>query len=135
MRLPLPTPAGDIFPLFEYPRQTFRILRPVQDEVWAELRLFRTQSVCRGLVSRRHRGRTENSKARLANMIAACTEQAEDLFWLAEEASSNTAPLLHYYSMLNLAKALIYLEDPNHLRELPDLHHGLTMGPILLPYE
>jgi hypothetical protein len=59
-------------------------------------------------------------------MLRSCLSQAEDLFLLAESAAANTSALLYYYSMLNLAKALIYLEEPNALVTPKDFSHGLT---------
>lgn len=64
-----------------------------------------------------------------ANQISMCINQASEYFLAANQVSINTSPLLYFYGMLSLAKALIvankqevFLEDINY--------HGLHSRPI-----
>jgi hypothetical protein len=59
-----------------------------------------------------------------ASQISYCVLQADEYFRAAESVSINTSPLLLFYGMLSLAKALIIANDPTKLLE--DVkYHGL----------
>ena len=61
---------------------------------------------------------------RKASQISYCILQADEYFRAAESVSINTSPLLLFYGMLSLAKALIVANDPTKL--LADMkYHGL----------
>ena len=127
MRYPNPSPHTDLSPLFEYDVSTYGIFRPLEEEVWAAIRLLATEDICVSLLRRRRsrKGRRPPLK-NLASKIGSCVTQADEYFWMALDASPRAAPLLHYYSMLNLTKALIYLEAPERLEDEGGLLHGLS---------
>lgn len=127
MRYPIPSPHTDLSPLFEYDYSTYVVFRPLEEEVWAAIRLLATEDICVTLLRRRRsrKGRRPPLK-NLASKIGSCITQADEYFWMALEASPRAAPLLHYYSMLNLTKALIYLEAPERLEDESGLLHGLS---------
>jgi hypothetical protein len=60
-----------------------------------------------------------------ASQIAYSIAQAYEYFVAADSVSLTTSPLLYFYGMLSLAKALILANDPSKL--LSDIpYHGLT---------
>ncbi len=113
-------------PYFEYAPYPVQIMRPMADEIWASIRLINVEEICLGQLKRKFHGRRDRLLRELAHQIRSCVTQAEEFFWIAQSASSRVAPLLHYYSMLNLAKALIFLKAPDRLSRKPHFYHGLT---------
>jgi len=126
MRYREPAHATHVDPYFEYNPSECVIMRPLEEEIWAALGPLRTEGTARWLLERRLPNASEELRAQLATRIASCVRQADEYFWLAVEAPPRIAPLLHYYSMFNLAKAAIYLRSPDRLERRDDFSHGLT---------
>lgn len=90
-----------------------------EKEIWRYLRLFTHESYVENFV------KDENAKAQ----IVSCLKQAEEIYALSKSASMLTKPILYYYGMQRLAKALIFLKNPEiDQRNLK--HHGLGGGGI-----
>lgn len=121
-----PTKTTHTTAYFEYPDSFPHTMRPVEEEIWSALRLLGAQGAALRLLRRRFPTRREARLTPVAGQIASCVRQAEEYFWLAVKAPSRIAPLLHYYSMLNLTKALIYLAWPERLQHSSQFRHGLT---------
>ncbi len=114
-------------PFFEYEPTSNTIIRPVEEEIWQLIRLLGIEDFCIGqLKQRRSAAGRRRPLEGIASDIRSCITQAEEYFGLALNASPRTAPLLHYYSMLNLTKALVYLEAPEKLETKRHFLHGLT---------
>jgi len=83
-------------------------------EVWRYLSLFSNKSYIDKLV-----------KEKAKDQIVSCVRQATEFYSLSKSASILTKPILLYYGMQRLAKALIFLKNPdvnvNDLR-----NHGLS---------
>lgn len=90
-----------------------------QTETWRYLELFSKDSYVTPLV------KNEAAKAQ----IVSCIQQAAEIYSVSKSASILTKPILLYYGMQRLAKALIFLKNPavdvKNLRT-----HGLTGGEI-----
>lgn len=127
MRYPNPSPYTHMSPFFEYHSSSGAIIRPLEHEIWAAIRLLSAHDICVAQLKKRRSpaGRRGQLK-RIASQIGSCITQAEEYFRMALQASPRAAPLLHYYSMLNLTKALIYLEVPQRLANERGLYHGLV---------
>jgi hypothetical protein len=84
-------------------------------ETWRYLRLFSKESYVAKLVKEKT----------ATDQIVSCVRQAGEIYSLSESTSLLTKPVLLYYGMQRLAKALIFLRnpniDPNDLKK-----HGLT---------
>ncbi|MCB0206494.1 MAG: hypothetical protein KDH89_16865 [Anaerolineae bacterium] len=64
-----------------------------------------------------------------STQIAYSISQAREYYYAADAVSVATSPLLYFYGMLSLAKALIVANDPNLL--LDEIkYHGLSSRPI-----
>ena len=87
----------------------------IERETWRYLNLFSNKSYVSRVV--------KEEAAR--EQIVACIEQAQEIFSLAKSASILTKPVLLYYGMQRLAKALIFMKNPAvNLNNLKD--HGLS---------
>lgn len=64
-----------------------------------------------------------------ASQIAYCITQASEFYKAADSITINTSPLLYFYGMLALAKALIVANHPDLLLEDVN-YHGFTTRPI-----
>ena len=126
MRYPKPAPYTETIRLCEYDTHVLSVVRPLEEEIWAAIRLLAVEGVCMVQLRRRFPTRREGPLTKIASMISSCITQAEEYYRLAVRSSNRVAPLLHYYSMLNLAKALIWLEAPTRLSTANHFHHGLS---------
>lgn len=126
MRYPKPSSATRTDPYFEYEASKVHTLRPLQEEVWTAIRLLAVPDIGFEELRKRFPRRRERPLRKIATMLGSCVTQAEEYFRLALGANSRAAPLLHYYSVLNLTKALIYLDAPARLADKKGLRHGLS---------
>lgn len=126
MRYRQPAQPTHTEPYFEYNPSECVIMRPLEEEIWAALGPLRAEGTVRWLLQRTLPSAKEEVRAQLAVQIASCVRQAQEYFWLAVEAPPRIAPLLHYYTMLNLAKALIFLDSPHRLASAGHFTHGLA---------
>lgn len=92
--------------------------RTLEEGVWRYLDLFFQM----GNIERRA------GSPKRANLINLYFRQGKEYYQTSKEATVLTKPMLLYYGMLNLSKALILLRDPN---VTPDnfQFHGLTTKP------
>lgn len=88
-------------------------------ETWTYLRLFSNESYVSKLVK----------EEKIKDEIVSCIRQAEEIYNLAKSSSVLTKPILLFYGMQRLAKALIFLKNPEV--DINDLrNHGLSGGGI-----
>lgn len=116
-------PAWDL-PLYG-PVNAMTTISPPETEIWGHLLSMtavpRFRAVARG----------HGLSAPLANAAFASARafllQAHDYYVAAKSVGERSAPLLQYYSLLNLSKFLISLSRPGRLVSSDDLHHGLSV--------
>lgn len=113
-------------PLFEYEPYSTVVVRSLEEEIWAAIRPLSVLSICEEVLSERTGRSSRRFLQETALRIVACIRQADQFFWIALEADSRAAPLLHYYSMLNLSKALVYLDSPETFTANSQLLHGIS---------
>jgi hypothetical protein len=95
----------------------------IEKEIWRHLKLFAYDEYTRKYVRRK-----------LARkQIISCIEQAEEIYSVSKSISLITRPILLYFGMQRLAKALIFMRNPKlslkqNIEKLRD--HGLTGGGI-----
>lgn len=65
----------------------------------------------------------------VANNVKLYIHQAAEFYDAAKTAKPNTAPLIYYYSFLNLAKALCEIHHPNFHRRPECYRHGISWRP------
>lgn len=119
--------ATRTFALLDYPdTHSPYVLGTAQEEVWETLRMLALPGVFEGQLQKRHDHYAASTIARISSNATSCLSQALDFNRMALSAQPRTAPLLHYYAMLNLAKACIFMNAPQRLRRNDDYLHGLT---------
>src|SRR5688572_12046122 len=106
---------------------------PIRD-IWEHLKFLAVEHNCKGLLSGKIKsGRKliysdSNVVNRKAKEISMCIRQAFEYFQAAEQATINTSPLILFYGMLSLSKALIVANSEDiYLRDIK--YHGLTDRP------
>lgn len=93
-------------------------------EVWTHLEFFSTEDYVRNKLSAMHNDLEQNDLETKAFLISSCIKQAQEYYHAAVSVSMLTKPLLIYYGMYSLAKALIFLFNP--MVSLGSIsHHGL----------
>jgi len=101
----------------------------VEKELWFYLGLFSQEGYVRRRLSDMHANLPIRKLRERAFRINSCINQAKEYYEAAKSTSILTRPLLLYYGMYSLAKALIYLRNP--LIDLNTLkHHGLKQPEI-----
>jgi hypothetical protein len=90
-----------------------------EKEIWRYLRLFTHESYVEKFV------KDERAKAQ----VISCLKQAEEIYSLSKSVSILTKPILYYYGMQRLAKALIFLKNPT-IDQRNLMHHGLSGGGV-----
>lgn len=91
----------------------------IEKEIWRHLKLFTYEAFTDEWV------KNETAK----KQIISCIEQAAEIYSVSKSISFITRPILLYFGMQRLAKALIFLKNPTlSLDKLRD--HGLTGGGI-----
>ena len=99
------------------------------DAVWNHLRFLShfnnaTRLLQGGLGCSVEREIPEGTVSRKARQLSACIQQAEEYYNAASRATIATSPLLLFYGMLSLAKALVVGNHPTLLLEDVN-YHGL----------
>lgn len=95
-----------------------------EEELWRYLRLFSQEKFVQEKMKNSHQEMKSDELKNISFRISACIKHAEEYYSAAKSVSLSTKPLLLYYGMYSLAKALIYFREPdidtNSLK-----HHGL----------
>jgi len=100
-----------------------------EEETWRYLSFFSQEKFAKEKLSDSHANLTTRKLNEISLRISACINHAKDYYKAAKSVSMSTKPLLLYYGMVCLAKALIYSRDPQiNLDSLK--HHGLVSPKI-----
>lgn len=96
--------------------------------LWSSLRALTSRGVALN-IAHRHGIRRLRARHAAAHSVALYVQQASEFYEVAHTAKPDTAPLIYYYSFLNLAKALCELNAPR-LHQRPECyHHGIAWRP------
>ena len=105
------------------------------ETMWNHLNLFSSKANAKSLLQGRMKSQRlwgyfdEALLEKKSSQLAYSISQAYEYFRAADTITVNTSPLLYFYGMLALAKALIVANNPNVL--LHDIkYHGLHTRPI-----
>jgi hypothetical protein len=97
--------------------------------IWSSIRHLGSYGVAYYIAKDRHGLRTNRDRQSAANNIKLYIRQAADFYEAARLAKANTAPLIYYYSFLNLAKALCEFKMPQLHKRPESYRHGLSWRP------
>lgn len=101
--------------------------------IWTRLSLYESTDVVRNLFEKRH-GRQLNAEK--AREIVSAVSQGREFFTAADEAGVLVRPLLQYYGVLSLSRALILLLSVGFREAALPAQHGLSCkgwGGLLVP--
>ncbi len=107
------------------PMNEMTTISPPEADIWGHL-LSMTALPRFRVVARGH-GLTASEGNAAFPSARAFLLQAHDYYEAAKSVGERSAPLLQYYSLLNLAKFVISLSRPALLVDAADLHHGLSV--------
>lgn len=98
--------------------------KDTEEEKWRYLSLFSQEKFAREKISDLHPNLATKKLNEISLRISACIHHAKEYYEASKSVSMLTKPLLLYYGMYSLAKALIYSRDPQiNFDSLK--HHGL----------
>lgn len=98
----------------------------IEKEVWTYLELFSIKDYTRNKLFEIHKNLTSDELREKSLLINSCINQAKEYYTAAKSVTMLTKPLLLYYGMYSLAKALIFLNNPKINLDILK-HHGLKV--------
>ena len=96
--------------------------------VWSAIRHLSSRGVAE-YIAERHGIKKKIARQAVGRNLKLYIRQASEFYEAARAARANTAPLIYYYSFLNLAKALCEFRQPNFHRHPECYRHGLSWTP------
>lgn len=97
--------------------------------LWSSIHHLCSRSVAENVAAPTHGITRKRDREAVARSLKLYIRQAAEFYEAARSAKPNTAPLIYYYSFLNLAKALCELRQPRFHERTECYHHGLTWRP------
>lgn len=97
--------------------------------IWSSIRHLSSRYVAEAVAFDAHGITRKRDREAAARNLKLYIKQASSFYEAAKAAKPNTAPLIYYYSFLNLAKALCELRQPR-FHERPECYrHGISWWP------
>jgi hypothetical protein len=97
--------------------------------LWASIRQLCSRKVGEGIAEEIHGVHHKRDREAVARNLKLYIQQATEFYEAAHAAKPNTAPLIYYYSFLNLAKAYCELKSPKLHQRSESYSHGLSWKP------
>jgi hypothetical protein len=129
--MPLPAPRqGQPLGFHVYPRSSEEgTLGNPETIIWSSINHLCSRSVANWLAAERHNISKKRHRTAVAANLRMYIQQASEFYHVAGSAKPNTAPLMYYYSFLNLAKGLCELNKPRLHERAECYSHGLSWRP------
>jgi len=97
--------------------------------IWSSIRHLCSRNVARNVAAPTHGITRKRDTEAVAWNLKLYVQQAFEFYEAAKGTKPNTAPLIYYYSFLNLAKALCELRHPQFHERMECYRHGLSWRP------
>jgi hypothetical protein len=97
--------------------------------IWSSIRHLCSSGVAESIAEDFHGIKRPRDLRAVAGNLKIYVHHAYEFYEAAKVAKPNTAPLIYYYSFLNLAKALCELRHPRFHQRPECYHHGITWHP------
>lgn len=97
--------------------------------IWSSIKHLCSSEVADGYLKSVHSISNSKKRSSIAKNIRIYINHAFNFYSCAEHSSPDTAPLLYYYSYLNLAKALCEIKHPPFHKLPESRRHGLRWQP------
>jgi len=129
--MPLPAPReGESLGFGIYPDHSSEAtLGDPEAVIWSSINHLCSRSAAEFYLGRAYRIANRKKTARIAGNLRLYIQQAFQFYQAAASSKPNTAPLIYYYSFLNLAKALCEMRTPSFHRREECYSHGLNWRP------
>lgn len=100
-----------------------------EDITWSSIQHFCSRNVAEWMAEHVHGVQGSKKRRQVASNLKLYIGHAREFYEAAAEAKPNTAPLIYYYSFLNLAKGLCELRNPQFHSRAECYRHGLSWAP------
>ena len=97
--------------------------------IWSSIRHLCVPEVAHSILVGTHKIQSQKSLKEIIPNIKVYITQASKFYDAAQHATTDTAPLLYYYSFLNLAKVLCEIRQPRFHKRPESYRHGLSWKP------
>ncbi len=122
--------AGTSIGFSLYPRTESNVTLSNREKVlWGSIRHLCSQEVAKRVLQLTYGITSKTQREGMAKNIKLYIQQAEEFYQTAWLAGANTAPLLYYYSFLNLAKAVCEIRNPEFHTKNQNYVHGIGWKP------
>jgi hypothetical protein len=129
--MPLPEPRkGKALGFGLYPDADWESTLGIPEAIiWSGIHHLYSRSAAEYYAAEVHGIARKNDRATVATSVKLYVQQASEFYEAAATAKPNTAPLIYYYSFLNLAKALCEFRNPRFHSRPECYAHGLSWRP------
>lgn len=122
--------GGEVLGFSLYPRSSDEItLGNPETIIWSSINYLCSRSGASWLASDVYGISSKRDRDAVAWNLRLYIQQASEFYHAAANAKPNTAPLIYYYSFLNLAKAICELRYPRFHQSKECYAHGLSWKP------
>jgi hypothetical protein len=97
--------------------------------IWSSIRQLYSSAMAELVAKDTHNIVSTGDRRAAARNVALYVRQASEFYEAAQMAKPNTAPLIYYYSFLNLAKAICEFHIPQFHRTPECYRHGISWRP------
>jgi hypothetical protein len=97
--------------------------------IWSSIKQWGVIDFAEHALEDTHQVSGKRAREGIADNLRLYIGQAFDLYQAAGIAKANTAPLMYYYSFLNLAKALCEIRNPRFHKMAESYRHGIGWRP------
>lgn len=97
--------------------------------IWSSIRHLCSRGVAEDVAAPAHGITRQRDRRAVGRNLKLYIQQASEFYEAAHAAKANTAPLIYYYSFLNLAKALSELHHPRFHERSECYKHGISWRP------
>ncbi|XUX01477.1 MAG: YaaC family protein [Dehalogenimonas sp.] len=104
-------------------------IAPREQILWTSIRHLASFDVAKRMIQKTYSITEPKKYNEIATNLGTYIHQAYNFYIAASNASSNTSPLLYYYSFMNLAKALCEIHFPKFHKNPNSYSHGLAWKP------
>lgn len=129
--MPLRKPRKGIYAGFhKFPNESFAAtLGEPEKIIWASIKHLCARDVAYNLLYFEHNIKSKRTLEKISKNLKIYINHAYEFYNAAGKTDTNTAPLIYYYSFLNLAKALCEIKYPGFHKYAESYKHGISWKP------
>ncbi|MBM4275557.1 MAG: hypothetical protein FJ134_14010 [Deltaproteobacteria bacterium] len=97
--------------------------------IWSSIKHFCAKEVINHILKNTYGISDRKIRSEIHQNVKTYIQQAFEFYEAANVAKPNTAPLIYYYSFLNLAKAICEIKNPSFHKKNESYNHGIRWKP------